>query len=228
MTDFLSNFFLIVLGATTGGILVSLFVIIQIKRHFFRPKLYFKNVQIVPTKGDVSGDKFKWGGLIFTGDLCNDSDYWAYNVRIKDLYAEFLPNARVKLLDKTPLRLATDLPRTDNYKYFQANTQLQNIKPGDKIKTSIRILTKKEISLSDYKQLIKELKMIHIRTSVAYENSSGHKVGTYFWLDFQYARFINFFGKGLNSGNFLKNGQNEPNGTIKIKSKIIEIEAEPF
>jgi len=228
MTDFFGNFFLIVLGAFTGGILVSIFVIYQIKKHFFRPKLYFKNVQVVPTKGDVSGNKFKWGGLIFTGDLSNDSDYWAYNIRIKDLYAEFIPNARVKLLDKTPLRLATDLPRLDNYKYFHANTQLQNIKPGDHIKTSIRILTKKEISLADYKQLIKELRMIHIRTKVIYENSSGHKVGTYFWLDFQYARFINFFGKGLINNNFLKNGQSEPNGKIKIKSKIIEIEAEPF
>lgn len=228
MADFIGNFFLIIIGAFTGGALAGVIVIFQIKKHFFRPKLYFKNVQIVPSKGDITEDKFKWGGLIFTGDLCNDSDYWAYNVRIKDLYAEFLPKTRVKLLDKTPLRLATDLPRVDNYKYFQANTQLQNIKPGGKISSSIRILTKKEISLKDYKQLIKELKMIHIRTRLIYENSAGHKVGTYFWLDFQYARFINFFGKGLVNNNIWKNGQNEPNGKIIIKSKIIEIEAEPF
>lgn len=228
MADIFSNLFLIIIGAFAGGALAGIVIIYQIKKHFFRPKLYFKNVQIVQTKGDISEDKFKWGGLIFTGDLCNDSDYWAYNVRIQDLYAEFLPNTRVKLLDKTPLRLATDLPRTDNYKYFQANTQLQNIKPGDKINTSIRILTKKEISLKNYKQLIKELKMIHIRTKLIYENSAGHKVGTYFWLDFQYAKFINFFGKGLFNNNILKNGHSEPNGKIKIKSKIIEIEAEPF
>lgn len=227
MAEFFGNFFLIVIGAFTGGALASIIIIYLIRRHFFKPKLYFKNIQIVPTKGDVEGEKFKWGGLIFTGDLCNDSEYWAYNVRIQDLYAEFLPNSRVKLLDKTPLRLATDLPRIDNFKYFQNNTQLQNIKPGGKISTSIRILTKKEISLKDYKQLIKELKMIHIRTKLIYENSSGFKTGTYFWLDFQYARFINFFGKGF-SNNIWKNGNGETNGKIKIKSKIIEIETEPF
>ncbi|MCG8310200.1 MAG: hypothetical protein MI975_22570 [Cytophagales bacterium] len=228
MVDFLGNFFLVVIGAFSGGALASLMIVYQIKKNFFRPKLYFKNVRVIPTKGDVEGDKFKWGGLIFTGDLCNDSDYWAYNIRIHDVYAEFLPNARVKLLDKTPLRLATDLPRLDNYKYFQANTQLQNLMPGDKINTSIRILTKEEISLKDYKQLIKELRMIHIKTKVIYENSSGHKTGTYFWLDFQFARFINYFGKGLMNNAFLKNGKNETGGKFKIKSKIIEIESEPF
>lgn len=228
MTSFFSDFFFIVLGACAGGILAGMFILYQIKRNFFRPKLYFKNIQIVPTKGEVVEDKFKWGGLIFTGDLCNDSDFWAYNVRIHDIYAEFLPDARVKLLSRIPLRLATDLPRQDNYKYFQNNTQLQNIKPGDKITTSIRILTKKEISLSDYKQLIKELKMIHIRSRIIYENSAGFKTGTYFWLDFQYARFINLFDRGLTTSNHLKNGHDEPQSKIKIRSKIIEIETEPF
>lgn len=227
MIEFFSNFFLVVMGAFAGGALASIIIIFLIRRNFFKPKLYFKNVHIVPTKGDVHGNKFQWGGLIFTGDLCNDSDYWAYNVRIHDLYAEFLPNIRVKLLDRTPLRLATDLPREDNFKYFHNNAQLQNIKPGGKINTSIRILTKKEISLNDYKQLIKELKMIHIKTSLIYENSSGYKAGTYFHLDFQYARFINYFVKGA-TAKFGKNGDPKLTGKFKIKSKIIEIEAEPF
>ena len=228
MADFFGDFFLVLIGAFSGGALASVIIIYQIKRNFYRPKLYFNNVQVIPTKGDVEGDKFKWGGLIFTGDLCNDSDYWAYNIRIHDIYAEFLPNARVKLLDKTPLRLATDLPRIDNYKYFHANTQLQNLRPGGKISTSIRILTKKEISLKNYRQLIKELRMIHIKTKLIYENSSGYKTGTYFWLDFQYARFINYFGKGLANRSFLKNGKGEYSSKFKIRSKIIEIESEPF
>ena len=228
MADFFGNFFLILIGAFSGCVLASLIIIHRIRKNFYRPKLYFKNVNVIPTKGDVDGDKFKWGGLIFTGDLCNDSDFWAYNIRIHDIYAEFLPDARVKLLEKIPLRLATDLPRIDNYKYFQANTQLQNIKPGDKISTSIRILTKKEISLKNYKQLIKELRMIHIKTKLIYENAAGYKSGTYFWLDFQYARFVNYFGKGLTSKNFLKNGKGDTPSKFRIKSKIIEIESEPF
>ena len=228
MANFLGDFFLFVLGATTGGIIAGVFIIYQIKKNFFRPKLYFKNIQIVPTKGEIIGKNFKWGGLIFTGELSNDSDYWAYNVRIQDIYAEFLPKTKTKLLNKMPLRLATDLPRLDNYKYFQNNTQLQNIKPGDKITTSIRILTKKEISLTDYKQLIKELKMIQIRTRLIYENSSGFKSGTYFWLDFQYARFINLFGRGLTNNHKWTNGTDMGKSIIKIKSKIIEIETEPF
>ena len=228
MADFFGDFFLIVIGAFAGGILAGSFIIFQIKRNFFRPKLYFKNVQIVPTKGDVIGDKFKWGGLVFSGDLCNDSDYWAYNVRIHDIYAEFLPNTRVKILSKVPLRLATDLPRLENYRYFHNNTQLQNIKPGDKINTKIRILTKKEISLSDYKQLIRELKMIQIRTRLIYENAAGFKSGTYFWLDFKFARFINLFGRDLANNRRWRNGMNEGKSKLKIKSKIIEIETEPF
>jgi len=228
MTDFFSNLFLIVLGTFTGGLLASIAIIYQIKKNFFKPKLYFKNVKITPTKGDITKDKFMWGGLIFTGELHNDSDYWAYNIRIKDLYAEFRPNMRVKVVDKTPLRLATDLPRIDNFKYFQANSQQQNIKPGNKINTTIRIISKKEISLNDYKQLIKELKLIRLRTRVIYENSSGHTTSTYFWLDFQHARFINFFSKGLTNTNFLKNWHKESSGKIKVKSKIIEIETEPF
>jgi hypothetical protein len=228
MTSFLGDFLLTVTGALAGGVLAGIFIIYQIKKNFFRPKLYFKNVRIVPTKGDVEGEKFKWGGLIFTGELCNDSDYWAYNVRIHDIYAEFLPDAKVKLLSKVPLRLATDLPRLENYKYFQNNTQLQNIRPGDKISTSIRILTKKEISLADYKHLIRELKMIQIRTRLIYENTSGFKSGTYFWLDFQYGRFVNIFGNGLANTHQWKNGSDVGKSKLTIKSKIIEIEAEPF
>ena len=58
MTNFLGDFILIVIGAFVGGILAGVFIILQIKRNFFRPKLYFKNVQIVPTKGDVIGENF--------------------------------------------------------------------------------------------------------------------------------------------------------------------------
>ena len=228
MTDFLSNFFLVVFGAFFGGVLAGVFIIYQIKKNFFRPKLYFKNIQIVPTKGDVKGNKFKWGGLIFTGDLCNDSSYWAYNVRIQDIYAEFLPQFKVRLLSKIPLRLATDLPRLENYRYFQKNTQLQNIKPGDKIRTSIRIITRKEISLADYKQLIRELKIIQLRTKLTYENSSGFKSGTYFWLDFQYSRYINLFGNSISNNNKWKDEMNDSKSKLNIKSKIIEIETEPF
>ncbi len=228
MADFFGNFFLVVSGAFFGGILAGVFIISQIKKHFFRPKLFFKNIRIDPTKGEVSGDKFKWGGLIFTSDLCNDSEYWAYNVRIQDIYAEFLPNSKVKLLSHIPLRLATDLPRIENYQYYQKNAQLQNIKPGDKISTSIRIITRKELSLYEYKRLIKELKMIQIRTRLVYENSSGYKSGTYFWLDFQYARYINLFANRISKDNIWKNGMEEMKSKVKIRSKIIEIEAEPF
>ncbi|NJN25479.1 MAG: hypothetical protein HC819_05700 [Cyclobacteriaceae bacterium] len=228
MINFFTDFLLIILGAFAGGASAGLLIIHQIKKNFYRPKLYFKNVQIVPTKGDVVGEKFKWGGLVFTGELCNDSDHWAYNVRIHDIYAEFLPNSNVVLLKKVPLRLATDLPRLDNYKYFQNNTQLQNIKPGDKITTSIRVLTKQEISLTEYKLLIKELKMIQIRTRLIYENAAGFKSGTYFWLDFQYGRFVNIFGRSLANNYQWKNGMEEGKSKLTIKSKIIEIEAEPF
>ena len=228
MNDFLGNFFLVAAGAFFGGAFAGVLIVYLIKKNFFTPKLYFKNIQIVPTKGDVTGNKFKWGGLIFTGDLCNDSNYWAYNVRIQDIYAEFLPKFRVRLLSKIPLRLATDLPRLENYKYFQRNSQLQNIRPGDKIRTSIRILTRKEISLADYKQLIKELKIIQIRTRLIYENSSGFKSGTYFWLDFQYSRYINLFGNGFLNNKQWKNGINDGKSKLIVKSKIIEIKTEPF
>ncbi|MCK5469462.1 MAG: hypothetical protein KAI99_13155, partial [Cyclobacteriaceae bacterium] len=97
-----------------------------------------------------------------------------------------------------------------------------------KIRTSIRILTRKEISLADYKQLIKELKIIQIRTRLIYENSSGFKSGTYFWLDFQYSRYINLFGNGFLNNKQWKNGINDGRSKLIVKSKIIEIKTEPF
>ncbi len=228
MSGFIADLTLVILGATISAGLLSVIVIHLIRKNFYRPKLYLKNIRIVPTKGEINRDKFKWGGLIITGDLCNDSDFWAYSVHIEDIYAEFHPNSRVKLLSKIPLRLATDLPRVDNFEYFERNTQLQNIRPGGKIVSSIRILTKKEISLSDFKLLVRELKMIQLRLKLSYSNAAGFKSSTYFWLDFKYARFINLFGRGLAGNQLLGNGHEELKSRIKIKSKIIEIETEPF
>lgn len=228
MSGFIADLILVILGATASAGLLSVIVIYQIRKNFYRPKLYLKNIRIVPTKGDVNRDNFKWGGLVITGDLCNDSEFWAYSVHIQDIYAEFHPNSKVKLLSKIPLRLATDLPRIDNYEYFERNTQLQNIKPGGRISTTIRILTKEEISLSEFKQLIRELKMIQLRLKLSYSNAAGYKTGTYFWLDFKYARFINLFSRSLTGNQLLGNGHEELKSRIKIKSKIIEIETEPF
>jgi len=224
----MSDFLITLSGAITGGVIAGLLIIYLIKRNFFKPKLYFKNIQILPSKGDIEGNQFTWGGLVFTGELHNDSDHWAYNVRIDDIYAEFLPKTKAKIIHKTPLRLASDLPRTENLMYFLGNTQLLNIKPGDKITTSIRILTKKRISINDYKQLIKELRMIQIKTKIVYENSAGFKSNTLFWLDFQYARFVNLFGKKYSDTQSWKSSKPEAKTPIKIKSKIIEIETEPF
>jgi hypothetical protein len=228
MIEFFSDFFVVLTGVLAGGILAGIFIIYQIRRNFFKPKLYFKHVQILPTKGDIEGNVFTWGGLIFTGDLHNDSDYWAYNVRIDDIYAEFQPQSKTKLVNKTPLRLATDLPRSENLSYFHNNTQLQNIKPGDKISTSIRILTKTAIPLSDYKQLITELKMIQIKAKIVYENSAGFRADTLFCLDFQYAKFVNLFGKRAPGDQLWKKIKSNPRKPIKVKSKIIEIETEPL
>ena len=228
MVNAFNNFFFILLGSFAGGATAGLLIIYLIKRSFFKPKLYFKNIQILPSKGDIENDQFTWGGLVFTGELHNDSDYWAYNVRIDDIYAEFLPKTTTKIVHKIPLRLATDLPRTENLMYFQSNTQLVNIKPGEHITTSIRILTKKSVSLNDYKQLIKELRMIQIKTKVIYENSAGFTSNTLFWLDFQHTRFINFFGRKHTDNQIWKRTKSDAKTSIKIKSKIIEIETEPF
>jgi hypothetical protein len=228
MIDFLIDLILVLIGALAGASIAGLIIIYFVKRNFFKPKLYFKNVQILPTKGDIEGNYFNWGGLIFTGELHNDSDYWAYNVHIEDIYAEFNPKFKTRIVNKIPLRLATDLPRAENIMYFQKNAQLQNIKPGDKIRTSLRILTKKRISLDDYKQLIKELRMIQIKTSLAYENSSGFKSKTLFWLDFQHSRFVNLFGRRNTEYQIWNKKKQESKGQVRIKSKIIDIETEPF
>ena len=228
MSSFFASLALVIIGSTISVALLSILIIYLIKRYFFRPKLYFKNIRIVPTKGEIIRDYFRWGGLVITGDLCNDSDYWAYNIHIKDIYAEFHPNSRITMLDKIPLRLASDLPRVDNFEYFERNTQLQNIPPGGKITTSVRILTKRDLPLKDFKQLVKELKMIQLRIKLNYDNSAGFKSGTFFWLDFKYARFINLFGRNLSEKELLSNGHDKLHHRLKIKSKIIEIETEPF
>ncbi len=228
MIDILNYFFTSLLGSLVGASLAAIILLYFIKRNFFKPKLYFKNIQILPTKGDIEGNYFTWGGLIFTGELHNDSEYWAYNVHIEDIYAEFHPKAKTRIVNKSPLRLATDLPRIENMMYFQKNAQLQNIKPGDKITTSIRILTKKRISLDDYKQLIKELRMIQIKTRIVYENSPGFKSKTLFWLDFQNSRFVNLFGRKYKENQIWNKGNQDLKTPIRIKSKIIEIETEPF
>jgi len=220
MTDFL----IVLLGALAGCFLASILVIYFIKRNFFKPKLYFKQVQILPTKGDMSGDQFAWGGLVFTGELQNDSDYWAYNVRIDDVYAEYLPMTKTVLLPKTPLRLVSDLPKTEDLIDAPGNTQLINIKPGDKITTSIRILTKKSIPISDYKKLIQELRMIQIKTRVLYENSAGYKSNTYFWLDFHYVRFINLFSTRPFDTQIWKNPKRTLGSPPKITNKIVDVD----
>jgi hypothetical protein len=228
MIEFLSNFLIVLTGAFVGGAIAGIFILVHIKRNFFKPKLYFKNVQILPTKGDIDGNHFTWGGLILTGELHNDSDYWAYNVRLDDIYAEFLPNARITIVNSTPLRMVTDLPRSENMSNFQNSTQLQNIKPGDKISVSIRILTKRAIALKDYKQLIMEMRMIQIKTRIVYENSAGFLADTLFWFDFQHSRFVNLFGGQKRNYWVWKKAAPTLKKSVTVKDKRVEIETEPF
>jgi hypothetical protein len=228
MIDFFSNFLIVLTGAIIGGGTAGFFILIQIKRNFFKPKLYFKNVQILPTKGEIDGNHFTWGGLILTGELHNDSDYWAYNVRLDDIYAEFLPNTRITIVNSTPLRMVTDLPRSENISSFQNSTQLQNIKPGDNISVSIRILTKRAVALKDYKQLITEMRMIQIKTRIVYENSAGFLSNTLFWFDFQHSRFVNLFNRQQRNYRVWKKATPTLKKSVSVKDKRVEIETEPF
>lgn len=228
MIDFFSNFLIVLTGALVGGTTAGIFILIQIKRNFFKPKLFFKNVQILPTKGEIDGNHFTWGGLILSGELQNDSDYWAYNVRLDDIYAEFLPNSRIKIANSTPLRLVTDLPRSENMYNAKHNAQLQNIKPGDRISVSIRILTKTAIALKDYKQLITEMRMIQIKSRIAYENSAGYKADTLFWFDFQNSRFVNLFnGQDRNYRVWKKAAQGQKEA-FHAHGKRVEMETGSF
>jgi hypothetical protein len=228
MIELFSDFLIVATGAVVGGAIAGFFILFQIKRNFFKPRLYFKNLQILPTKGDIDGNYFTWGGLILSGELHNDSDYWAYNVRLDDIYAEFLPNSRIAIVNSTPLRMVTDMPRSENMSNFQSSTQLQNIRPGDKISVSIRILTKKAIALKDYKQLITEMRMIQIKTRIVYENSAGHLADTLFWFDFQHSRFVNLFGSQQRKRRVWKKPAPESKRSVTVKDKRVEIETEPF
>ena len=197
MAEFFINLFLFILAAGVAGYVMSFFVVRAIKRNLNRPKLYIKNIKITPAKGEMLESRFTWAGLIINADICNDSDHWAYNLRIHDIYAELHPDAKPELLDAIPLRLHTDLPTLDSAAHFQKNTQLLNLKPNTKSNTTIRILSKEEISLGEYQQLIRELKMVLVKIHLDYTNASGNRFGSYFWLDFKHARFINRFSRAF-------------------------------
>lgn len=225
MFDFFSMLFSIFLGAVLGGIAAGLFVLHQIKRNFFKPRLYFKNMQISPVKGDIEGKRFSWGGLILTGDIFNDSEYWAYGLCLEDIYAEFLPSAKSTLLSKSPLRMVTELPQLGKSSIPSATESSYNIGPGEHISTSIRIITRYPVLVSDYKNLIKELRMIQLKLQLSYSNSSGHSAGTLFWIDLESARFTNIFWKKNVGHNIWKRGIKNRKSKVHGRNKLLEIQS---
>ncbi len=224
--DFLMPFVSVLTGAIIGGLVAGYLLFILLRDSFFRPKLYFRNIQIVPTKGDIDRESFKWGGLVLTCDLCNDSEYWAYNVMIKAISIELSPKSPVALLNRTPIRLLSDLPREGKSTSTQGGSPLQNIKPGGNVSTSVRIITRSEVSINDFKTLIQELRMVQLKARIIYENAGGGKSSTYFWLDFQFARFVHFFHRGLGV-NFpwANRGDTMPRSTVS-KNRVLEVESE--
>jgi hypothetical protein len=225
MFDFFSILFSIFVGAVLGGIVAGFFILYQIKRNFFKPRLYFKNMQISPVKGDIEGKQFSWGGLILNGEIYNDSEYWAYGLRIEDIYAEFLPTAKSTLVGKSPLRMLTDLPQLGKTIIPASNESSYNIRPGEHISTSIRIITKNPVLVSDYKNLIKELRMIQLKLQLFYINSSGHHAGTLFWIDLESARFTNIFWKKNVSHHLWKRGIKNRKSKAHGSKKRLEIQS---
>lgn len=226
MNDFFIYFFLVVFGSMVGGSVAGLFIIQLYKRNFHKPKLYFKDVQILPAKGDILENTITWGGIVLTADICNDSEYWAYNVRIEDIYAEFSPNSKPVLLGKVQLKLATDLPQNIEGKVHGLDGQLHNLGPKSKMTTSIRILTRKEVSLDDYKNLIKELRMIQIKARLLYDNSHGQIAKTYFWLDFRNVNFVNSFKSSSTVKLKRRNKGKQNRSEIKIRNKTFDLHTE--
>jgi hypothetical protein len=226
MMDFLTSFISIVTGAIIGGLITGYVLYLLLRDSIFRPKLYFRNIQIVPTKGDIDKESFKWGGLVLTADLCNDSEHWAYNVMIKAISIELSPKSPAVQLNRTPLRLITDLPRVGKLPNTQVGLPMQNIKPGGHISTSVKVITRNEVSINDFKTLIQELRMVQLKARIVYENAGGRRSSTYFWLDFQFARFIHFFQRGLGA-NFpwADKGDTMP-GNIISKNRVLEVESE--
>lgn len=195
MIDLLLYFLLAIVAVSIGGLIaVSAFFLLW-RNSVYSPKLYFRNIQIVPSKGEMEGDIYKWGGLTITVDLCNDSVHWAYNVMINSVSAELLLKSPVIILNKTPLRIVTELPRKGGP--GPGSAQIFNIKPGGQITTTINIITRKEVFVNDFKHLIQELRMVQLKLRLAYDNIAGGTVFTYFWLDLQHARFFHFFLRGL-------------------------------
>ena len=226
MIDFFVFFLIATLAVILGGFIAGYILFLLLRNTFYSPKLYFRNIQIVPTKGDIDGDLFKWGGLIFTGELCNDSEHWAYNVTIKSVSAELPMKNTVYILNKTPLRLATELPRSGKSGAVPGSLPVFNIKPGGQISTSIKILTKREISIHDFKQLIQELRLLQLKARFEYGNTSGGISTTFFWIDLQHARFIHFFTRGLGI-NFPWINKEEKLPLRRLpNSRIIELESE--
>jgi len=224
MIDFLLYFLLAIVAIAVGGLVAGYALFFLLRNTFHSPKLYFRNIQIVPTKGDLQGEDFKWGGLTFTGELCNDSEHWAYNVMIKSVSAELLLKSPIVILDKTPLRLLTELPR--NGSGLPGSAQVFNIKPGGQITTSIKIITRKEVAIHDFKLLVQELRMVQLKLRLAYDNIGGGTAFTYFWLDLQHARFIHFFHRGLGINFPWVNFDERLPGRRIPNSRVLELESE--
>ncbi len=224
MIDFLLYFLLAIVAITVGGFIAGYALLLLWRNSVYSPKLYFRNIQIVPTKGEMDGDDFKWGGLTITVELCNDSEHWAYNVMIKSISAELLLKSPVIILTKTPLRLVAELPRSGGAK--PGSAQVFNIKPGGQITTTINIITRKEVSIHDFKHLVQELRMVQLKLRLAYDNISGGTVFTYFWLDLQHARFIHFFHRGLGVNFPWANLDERLPGRRIPNSRILELESE--
>jgi hypothetical protein len=224
MIDFLLYFLLAIVAIAVGGLIAGYVLFLLLRNTFHSPKLYFRNIQIVPTKGDLDGDYFKWGGLTFTGELCNDSEHWAYNVMIKSVSAELLLKSPVVILNKIPLRLVSELPRSGSG--LPGSAQVFNIKPGGQITTSIKIITRKDVSIHDFKHLVQELRMVQLKLRLGYDNIAGGTVFTYFWLDLQHARFIHFFHRGLGINFPWANPDERLPGRRIANSRLLELESE--
>ncbi len=218
---FLSTMIAVFIGSSLAGLLAFFFV----GKNFFRPRIYIKNVQVLPVKGDIEGNRFLWGGLVFTGDLYNDSEYWAYNVLAGDIYAEFLPKSKVWLINRIPLKLMCDVPRAEDFLRSNSSLQLRNISPGEKIGLTIKILSKNSVPVKDYKQLITELRKIQLKVSILCENASGFRHSTRFWLDLQHSGFVNLFGRKYPTFTPWKNKDFRQNPQVKSGSKGLEIES---
>lgn len=221
-------FIAVLLAVFLGSSMTVLLIFYYIKSNFFKPRIFIKNAQVLPVKGDIDGSMIAWGGLVFTGELYNDSEYWAYNLVADDIYAESLPDTKIRLINKIPLKLMCDLPDSEEFRRSNGTQQLRNISPGAKMSMTIKILSKKPVPVADYKQLITELRRIRLKLNICCENSSGFGNSTLFWLDLQHTGIVNLSGLKQRTFKLFNNPKLKRNQTAITRSKGLEIEAGNF